>query len=557
MKYLTLFLTLFVSVLFFKSQTQRFIVEFTDKNNSPYSIQEPASYLSERSIKRRVNQNIPIMLNDLPPNPQYVSEVLNCGARFVSKSRWFNSVVVEINDSCPITKIRNFSFVKRIYPSKSISIPLPCDYSAKNKVHENAVAQKTGMNLSNDAYDYGLSYDQVNQVGGVCLHNQGYDGKGKVICVFDAGFRNADTLSCFDSLFNNAQVLGTWDYVANEASVYEDNDHGAMVLSCMAANKSGVLVGVAPKSSYWLLRTENAGSELLIEESNWAAAAEFADSVGADIINSSLGYTLFDSAAQNHSWADLDGNTAIATLAADLAASKGILVCNSAGNEGANSWKYISVPADADSILSVGAVDANGNRASFSAVGPTADGRIKPDVVANGNGTYLIAPWSGNVIQSGGTSFSSPIIAGMAACLWQSNPTKTNMEIIQAIKNSGHQAQNPDSLLGWGIPNFCMSNASLNGMQQYGVKNEDGIISFFHNPVEDVFNLYYFASGEGRVELIFSDINGKIIMKEEVKVKGNNLHFFKLENTNSLSTGVYLIQIISENKKVSKKIFKF
>ena len=556
MKHFFFFLFFLSLTAFITAQSEKYIVEFTDKNNSPYSIREPSAYLSPKSIERRLRQHIPIQQNDLPPNPHYIKRVLKLGARYVRQSRWFNFITVQVSDPRLLDSIRKLEFVKKIRKTTTRITAIPESYRKKIFETESKTQQKTGLNLSNDLYDYGQSFNQVDQLGGVCLHNQGYDGKTKTICVLDAGFSNADTLSCFDSLWINSQILGTWDFVDNEPGVFEDHEHGAMVLSCMASNLPSVHIGTAPKSDYWLIRTENAGSELIIEEDNWMAGAEFADSVGADIINSSLGYTLFDSAYQNHTWADLDGNTATATIAADIAASKGILVCNSAGNEGAGSWKYISVPADADSILTVGAVDAAGVRASFSGQGPTADGRIKPDVAATGNGTYVIAPWSGGVIQSGGTSFSSPLIAGMAACIWQANPNKTNMEIIQAIKNAGSQSSNPDTLLGWGVPDFCQANATLNGVSAITPKAQDEITSVFYDTNDGTFGIYYFSGSESNVDIFFTDMTGKNLLAEQRRVKKNDIHYFRIENASALSTGIYLVHILSPDKRITRKIFK-
>lgn len=315
-----------------------------------------------------------------------------------------------------------------------------------------------------------------------------------VICILDAGFLNVDTLSCFDSLWINNKILGTYDFVANEVSVFEDYQHGTEVLSCIGANWPGKLVGTAPQAYFWLLRTEDAATELIIEEDNWVAGAEFADSVGADIINSSLGYTTFDAQTsnQNHTRADLDGNTAYATNGADIAAAKGILVCNSAGNEGGSGWKYISIPADGDSVCTVGAVDILGVRAGFSSQGPTADNRIKPDVVACGSGTAVIDPFTSTVAYYSGTSFSSPLTAGMAACLWQANPTKNNMNILNAMRNSGSKSNSPDTLLGWGIPNYCLANGLLSGIHANSTETEDKLFNVFFDASTESFDIYFF-----------------------------------------------------------------
>ena len=554
---MNLYIPLFFLCLtsFLSAQEINYIVFFSDKKSSPYSTDNPSAFLSQRSIQRRINQHIAIDLSDLPVNPNYIQQVVSPGAQLINRLKWLNAITIKVKNDSIIRVIQQLPFVVNVEKIIPVKKQLPEEYQQKNR--SNSETLKSTLQLSNDVYDYGNSLAQVAQIGGNCLHNLGFDGKNFVIAVLDAGFLNVNTLSCFDSLRLSNRILGTWDFVANETSVYEDNSHGTMVLSCMAANWPGNLVGTAPQSSYWLIRTENASSELIIEEDNWVAGAEFADSVGADIINSSLGYTTFDSTYQNHSWADLDGNTAIATIAADIAASKGIIVCNSAGNEGAGSWKYISVPADADSILTIGAVDANGIRAGFSSVGPTADDRIKPDVAANGNGTFVIAPWNGNVTQSGGTSFSSPLIAGMCASLWQANPSKTNMEIISSIRSAGNQANNPDTLLGWGIPNFCTANGILGGTEIITAKNNDEILNVFYNPTESYFGIYYYSTHKNPLEFSISDLNGKILLTETREVSENTIHFYKISSTIDLAAGIYLISAGNSEKKLTKKIMKF
>ena len=547
------YLVIFLFSFILSAQNEKYLVYFTDKNNSPYSIENPSAYLTERAIQRRVHQNIPIEISDLPPNPTFIQKIIETGALVRHQSRWINAVSITISNHSALEKIASLPFVKKVEKIKTIHKPLPDEYKITFNGNFNA---KSSIQLSNDVYDYGNSYAQIAQLGGVCLHNLGFDGKNMLICVLDAGFENADTLTCFDSLHIKNQILGTWDFVDNETAVYEDNGHGSMVLSCMGANWPSQLVGAAPQANYWLLRTENAGSELIIEEDNWAAGAEFADSVGADVINSSLGYTTFDSTNQNHSYSDLDGNTAIATIAADLAASKGILVCNSAGNEGASSWNYISVPADADSILTVGAVDANGIRAGFSGVGPTADGRTKPDVAANGNGTYVIAPWNGTVTQSGGTSFSSPLTAGMAACLWQANPGKTNMEIISAIKAAGNQATNPDTLLGWGIPNYCVANGNLHGTGIISTKFQDELLHVFYDPSTESIGIYFYSAEEHEIEFSLTDLSGKTLMTEKRETGNNSIHFYRLSNVSSIASGIYLVSARGNESIQSRKIMK-
>ncbi|MGP8217775.1 MAG: S8 family serine peptidase [Bacteroidia bacterium] len=310
-----------------------------------------------------------------------------------------------------------------------------------------------------DTTKYGLAFSQIDMIKADCLNKKGFRGKGKQIAVIDTRFGMVDKLPAFDSLMKHKQILGTWDFVKEIPNVYNDSNndtHGQLVLSCMASNLPGQLVGDAVDADYYLLRTEDIYSEYMIEDDNWASAAEYADSAGADIITTSLGYSVMQDQNNSYIYADMNGKTAVASIAATIAAEKGIVVCAAAGNDGSNHWHYICTPGDADSILTIGAVTATGDYANFSSKGPTYDGRIKPDVVARGSQVAVAGPYGG-IISDEGTSFSAPTIAGAVAALWQADSTATNMQIINAIKQSASQYTHPDSLIGFGIPDFCKS----------------------------------------------------------------------------------------------------
>ncbi|HMT29735.1 MAG TPA: S8 family serine peptidase, partial [Bacteroidia bacterium] len=319
-------------------------------------------------------------------------------------------------------------------------------------------------------------------------------------------------------------------------------------------NVPGELIVTAPGASYFLLGSENAPAEALIEEYNWSSAAEYADSAGADIINSSLGYTLFDDPSQNHSYADLDGNTTPITIAADIAASKGMVVCNSAGNEGNGAWFHISAPSDADSILGVGAVDPFSMYAQFSGKGPSADGDIKPNVAAQGAQTIVADPWNGvGVFPANGTSFSSPVLAGMVACLWQCHPNATNMQIINAVQQSASQVLNPDSLLGYGIPDFPMACLILSGLNPGAVNNGDNL-AVNANPFGDELSFNFYTNTRQNINIRLVNYLGQIVYNSNYEVLGlsNNTitipaHFAK---------GVYVLEIESKDNLIAKKVVK-
>jgi subtilisin family serine protease len=320
-----------------------------------------------------------------------------------------------------------------------------------------------------------------------------------------------------------------------------------MVLSTMGANQPGQLIGTAPKASYWLLRSEDGASEYLIEEYNWVTAAEFADSVGADIINSSLGYTEFNDPLQNHTYADMNGDNTPITRGADFAASRGMLVVNSLGNEGGSAWYYLSAPSDGDSVMGIGAVDGNGIIAGFSAHGPSYDGRVKPNVVAMGSGVYVINAYTSNEFTfSGGTSFSSPILAGLAACLWQANPMMTNMQIRESIEKSASQYQTPDASMGHGIPDFVMANNILTVIDT--PVSGSLATEIFPNPVSDRIHIRIHGteSGEGRV--VLSDLSGRVVFSLDINVNAGEL--ITIPTGNFMPKGIYLLRL-SMNGQVS------
>ncbi|HRH65888.1 MAG TPA: S8 family serine peptidase, partial [Bacteroidia bacterium] len=368
-----------------QGNTAKYFVQFTDKVNTPFSVSSPAAFLSSKALARRTAQNISIEVNDLPVDPAYVSAIRNTGATVLNTSKWFNGVTVEC-DSAVLQTINGLPFVVNSTAVNRITKST----TGKNKFRNGTVPYNKPGGLSRtQTFDYGNSFNQIHLMNGEYLHNAGFRGEGMTIALLDAGFYSVDQLAPFDSIRANGQILGTWDFVANEASVYEDNSHGMSVLSCIAGNVPGQLLGTAPHSDFWLLRSEDAPTESLIEEYNWISAAEFADSVGADLISSSLGYSTFDDSTMDHTYADMNGDRCPSSIGADIAASKGILVLVSAGNSGNSPWHYISAPSDADSVLSIAAVDSLGHKSGFSSWGPASDGSIKPNVAAKGTATTI------------------------------------------------------------------------------------------------------------------------------------------------------------------------
>lgn len=459
MKKLLLFFCLVAMVQLCEAQSTRYIVRFRDKGTNPFSLSNPSAYLSAKAVSRRTTYSIPIDSTDLPATPRYVDSLRLAGnVTILNVSRWLNQVSIQTTDAAALNKINSFPFVlsvatiaPRINPGTVY--PEGKFRSAMNSLGEAAGAPARLFNVQANFYNYGQSFNQVHMHYGEFLHNIGLRGQNMVIAVLDGGFQNYTSLRSFDSINANGQVLGTWDFVNREASVVEDHPHGMQCLSVIAANIPGQFVGSAPKASFYLFRSEHAGPEYPIEEHNWVCAAERADSSGADIISSSLGYNTFDDPVYNHTYADMNGNTTIVARGADLAAKKGILVVNSAGNDGNSAWKYIASPADGDSVLAIGSVNSGGNVSGFSSYGPSSDGQVKPDVASQGQGT-TIQGGGGNVTTGDGTSFAAPNMAGLATCLWQGFPNVNNMRIVTALRQAGSIASAPNDRIGYGIPDM-------------------------------------------------------------------------------------------------------
>ena len=532
----------------------KYWVQFTDKGNNPYSLSNPSAYLSSRALQRRTNQGIAIDSLDLPVTPMYVAGVAATGVTVNAQSKWLNGVVIITADTNDLNTIAALPYV---VSTGFVGARLDGDGMFEDKQNETFTPYEgnraTGT-VESTMLNYGTAFDQANQIGAVCLHNAGYTGSGMVIAVIDAGFRDVDIHPVFDSLHAYNRILGTWDFVAGDTSVYEDNSHGAMVLSCMGGNIPGTIVGTAPHAQYWLLRSEEAATEYIVEEYLWSCAAEYADSVGADLINSSLGYTTFDDPAQNHTYADMNGDIAPCTRAADYAASRGIVVVNSAGNSGSSSWFYIGAPADADSILSVGAVNVSGTIAGFSSHGPTSDNRVKPDACARGENCVIVD--LGGTIQTGnGTSFASPVLCGAVACLWQAHPSMSNMNIVNTVRQAGSMFANPDSAYGYGIPDLCAANLALSG-STFAPSGNDEIVQLGANPFDENYSFSFYSQRDQQISMQIADINGQLILSQQMFAAGNSMNYYTISQLNSLADGMYFLTIVSGPNVFTEKLVK-
>ena len=531
------------------AQAKKYFIYFTDKNNTPYSLSQPQSYLSQRAIDRRTRQNIAITSNDLPVNPVYVDSIKKLGANVILRSKWLNGVAIETADLNLLNTINNLGFVKssklvnRLVKGKSID---KFAFDFQNLSLRNSLVSST-------TFDYGSSFTQNNQIGCDCMHQQGFTGKGMLIAVLDAGFPAANTVSVFDSARAENRISTGFDFVDNNNQIFDDHPHGTYVLSCMASLVNGQIIGTAPHASYVLIRTEDAPTEHIIEEYNWVAGAEFADSVGADIINSSLGYTQFDDPSQNHTYQDMDGDHTIAAFGADIAASKGIFVNISAGNSGNSPWYYISTPADADSALAIGALDASGNVAGFSSRGPAPDGAVKPNVMAMGVGTTVVDP--ADIVTTGsGTSFAGPVNAGAVACLWQSYPQATNMQLKAAIEQSASIYNNPNGDYGYGIPNYCLAKSLLTGIDPRKLYEKEPLV--YPNPFLNEINVNIYSGDTQTINISIYDIAGKMILTQQHKLGLNSYNNLQLELPGNLSAGTYSVTVNSDKINFRKKLMK-
>ena len=437
------------------AQFSRYIIQLKDKSGNPFLTTNPAQFLTQRSINRRIRYNIALDESDLPITPAYLDSIrLTGNVTIINVSKWLNQVCIQTTDAAALIKINSFVFVKGASPIAArvgnIISPISKPLDPPGQPLPIIITGKPQS--PTDFYNYGESFPQIHLHNGEFLHNHGFRGEGMQLAIMDAGFYHYQSLPTFDSVRKNQQILGTWDFVANEASVNEDFAHGMNCFSTIAANIPGTFVGTAPATSFYLFRTEDVSSEYPVEEQNFAAAAERADSLGVDVFSVSLGYTTFSNNLFNYTYNDMNGNTTISARAADFAAKKGIFVTVAAGNEGSSSWHYITTPADADSVLTVGAVALNRQVALFSSFGPSSDGQIKPAVAAVGSGAVIANQSTGFPSFGNGTSYSCPIMAGVATCLWQAFPEVNNMGIIDALEKSADRFTTPDDRTGFGIP---------------------------------------------------------------------------------------------------------
>ena len=538
MKKLLLIITLMLVQQGF-SQVQDAWVFFTDKENVAESLANPILIMTQEAIDRKQLQGTPIDERDVPVNENYITQIKNAsGINVYAKSKWMNCVYVK-GTQANIEALLNLSFVIDVeYADKSLNlfpgVPLE-DKFASEEESNNRIT-----------YNYGAAANQIEMLSGDYLHELDYAGQDMVIAVLDAGFPTINTNPGFQKMRDEGRLLGTYDFEARNTNVDGTSTHGLKTTSDIGGFLQDQFVGTAPLASYYLFVTEYGPTETPVEEAWWVEALERSDSLGVDVVNTSLGYQDFDNPNYDHSYEDLDGQTTFSARGANIAFDKGMILVTSAGNDGGG-FTYVGTPGDSPGMLTVGAVDSSGNWASFSSIGPTTDGRIKPDVMAQGASSAVIGT-DGYVTYNSGTSFSSPIMTGVVACLWQARPQTPNAVIMDIIRESSHLYNNPTDQMGYGIPNF---EDAYNALQQLGIEDEFLLSNFalYPNPTTSKINIS-FPENISEAEFTLYSIIGTEVLSTSISKNVNTV------NIEALTTGIYIAAISANNQKISFKIIK-
>jgi hypothetical protein len=511
-------------------------VYLKDKGTNTINDFSPGDLLSEKAVKRREKAGISVPdMRDIPVFSGYIDQIKLSGFKLHCTSRWMNTALFKTEAMADISPLVNLPFVSKVKVVKNTG--------AKGQSYDKLDFKTVQEDLP--------GYDQPTvMLNGLIVHNSGLNGKGILIAVLDGGFLNADNISSLKGLRSRNGIKGTYDFVKNDEFVYEYHNHGTAVLSVLAGHIPESIEGTAQGADFWLLRSEDTGTEFPVEEDFWAAAAEFADSLGADIISSSLGYCTFDDPLMDYKFSDMDGNRAFVTQAADIAASKGILVVNSAGNERNKTWIRIIAPSDGDSVLAVGAVDGNKTISAFSSAGPSYDRRIKPDVSSQGV-SVPVQIKALTVDRSNGTSFSCPIISGMCACIMQAVPTALNSEIISALHSASDRYLNPDSLYGFGIPDIADVIRHLQDKYTNRPSNS-AVVS--PNPFKDELKITFREIPE-QLRYEIYDIDGKLIMSKDYRDYISRTLI--LDDFHNLINGIYFVRLITPGGNTVHKVIRF
>ncbi|WP_397446817.1 S8 family serine peptidase [Polaribacter sp. R77954] len=536
------------------SQTEDAWLYLKDKPNATTVLQNPIDILSEKALQRRTKLGISLDEKDVPIHLDYYNQLKNEGNIVVlGKSKWLNAIHIQGTVSQINGLLPNFPFIESIeFANKSLNT------NGEKKEKKVPINHHDKFLKTLTDFNYGSAENQIKMLKGDFLHQQGLTGSGQIIAVVDAGFPNVNTLDAFQRIRENNQILGGYNFADRSENFYTRDSHGTHVLSTIAAYKEGEFVGTAPDAKFYLFITEIAETETVLEETLWVEAAERADSLGVDVINTSLGYTTYDNPNHSHTYADMDGKTTFISRGAEIAVSRGILVVNSAGNSGDDAWKYIAAPADAPSVITVGAVNSSGNIASFSSFGPTADNRVKPEIVGQGVSATIINYSTGGISTSSGTSFSSPIMAGLIACLNQNegftlksetSSTNFNTYLKQALYQSADKFENPENQYGYGLPN--LENALNSYIGAVGSLNDNFLsdLQIYPNPVENIFTISSKTQSPNNYKIKIYSVLGKMVFEK-------NILQFQSIDISALSSGLYFIKIFTGKQSKTIKLLK-
>lgn len=540
MRYLFFFAgMMFGSSAFAQSAQYAFRVYFNNKAETAFTLDNPVEFLSQRAVDRRSKYNIAVDSSDLPVNTAYIDSVLQrTNGKLHSRSRWNNAIVILLNDSSAIHQVNTLPFFEStqlvgVY-ANGLSINLPAA--------DSAIAQKP---TDFDPNFYAPAWNQIHLCNGEFLHQQGKMGSGMLIAMIDAGFEGVNTLAAFDTLRNNNRLADRWNFVHDTLLRTNEGGHGTQTFSCIAGYLPDIYVGTAPDALFALYTSEDLDSEQPIEEDNWTAAAERADSLGADLISTSVGYNTFDPPFSDYVYADLDGHTTYITRAANKATAKGIVVVASAGNEGITPWQHILTPGDADSALTVGSVNAQKIPAASSGLGPNASGITKPDVAGFGVGTAVVTA-SGSIENNSGTSFATPVIAGLTACLMQAAPDSSPAAIRQIIRSVSDHFSNPDNELGYGIPDFQAAYNLATSILEPPLAEKDMIL-IYPNPADNLLKLL--LPYPVPVKITILDGLGRVLEQQTLVTAQTNTEL----DIHLLPPGIYFLEIKSGSGYTYKK----
>jgi serine protease AprX len=522
------------------AQENCYMVFFTDKAGITETLSKPIEFLSERAIARRLEQGIEITDRDLPVQSDYVDGIHSAGGEVLYKTRWMNGVLIHCTPS-ELSAVQGLPYVEHVEfvapPGKDVS------------------GGRRSFNLRRNSSHIGIETENQLQMLGIDrMHEANFKGEGVTIAVLDSGFPGVDGIPAFQHVVSEGRIMTdvSYDFVHDSPEIFQYDSHGTEVLSVIAGNIPDAFTGGAYEATFQLFVTEDVPTEYRVEEYNWLFAAEKADSAGADIIHSSLGYYDFDDPAMNYNLSQMDGKSTVISKAAQWAADRGIVVVASAGNEGSiPSWRIITAPADAVDVLAVGAVNSTGQKTGSSSIGPSSDNRIKPDLVALGQSVKVVKP-TGQVSTASGTSLSAPLVTSLVAGVMQAYPELTSKEVVALLKQTASQGNRPDNLLGYGIPNF---QAIVNFMEQDGTQSRP--FEIYPNPMkaDDTLTISpldpeIFDSCE--IEVVSSQ--GQVLVHQAVQFNWLNRTY--KASLAGLAPGVYYIRVFSEKRKETFKLVK-